>query len=250
LLTYRDAAIAARSAIRFAREAARVEPAAWNRLLLQLPLPPPGCTLDSMIAPEGEAWWPGGVTQRHRVGLRPMVDELLRGYEVAFRGTIDVGQMGVWSLGSDLTAVGFVADLSFRPFVRLVRGEFGPAPTRDDHTLLLLNPRLTSPKNIGQPWERALRREAKEVLDEGGWRWIYAVKTFAQSDGRCAGVMTATCTVDEGKEECNQISAFTIPDGRLVMSDYCYARTVESAFDQQSIIQGRTALLQDAKQAQ
>ena len=164
--------------------------------MIELPLPPPGCALDDRIRPDSDAVWPGGVTQRHRVAMRPLVDGLLSGYDPKYLGTIDVGQMGVWSL-ADLTAVGFVADLSFAPFAKLARGEFGEAPLRDDHTLLLLNPRLTTAANIGQPWERALRREARALVDEGGWRWIYAARPLGQPDGSLLGTVVSSCVPGE-----------------------------------------------------
>ena len=162
--------------------------------MVELPLLPPGGALTNRIRPDSDALWPGGVTQRHRVAMRPLAEELLASFGATFLGTIDVGQMGVWSAPSaELTAVGFVADLSFSAFARLARGEYGGAPTRARHTLLLLNPRLSAAANIGQPWERALRREAAALVDEGGWRWVYAARALAQPDGSHLGTLVSTC---------------------------------------------------------
>ena len=110
-----------------------------------------------LLPGEGANTWPGGAAQSHRLGLQPLAEPLLRGYEPRFLGMIDVG-MGVWSLaGGNVTCVSNVADLSFASFARLCDGEFGAAPTRSDHSLLLLNPRLTSSRAIGQPWQRVRR---------------------------------------------------------------------------------------------
>ena len=193
--SYTDTLQGARSALRYARDAARSGDG-WNRLMIELPLPPPGCALGDLLRPDSDAVWPGGVTQRHRVAMRPLVDELLSGYDPAYLGTIDVGQMGVWSI-ADLTAVSFVADLSFAPFAKLARGGFGDAPTRDGHTLLLLNPRLTTAANVGQPWERSLRREAQALVDDGGWRWIYAARPLGQPDGSLLGTVVSSCVPSE-----------------------------------------------------
>jgi hypothetical protein len=200
-LTYADALQGARVALRHARTAAKAGEDGWTRLMVELPLLPPGGSLSDRLRPDSDALWPGGVTQRHRVAMRPLAEELLSGYGATFQGTIDVGQMGVWSSQSaSLTAVGFVADLSFLPFAKLARGEYGSAPTRPGHTLLLLNPRLTTAANIGQPWERGLRREARALLDEGGWRYIYAARALAQPDGTHIGTLVSTCTDAAGEQ--------------------------------------------------
>ena len=89
--SYADALQGARSALRYARDAAR-SGGGWNRLMIELPLPPPGCALDDRIRPDSDAVWPGGVTQRHRVAMRPLVDGLLSGYDPKYLGTIDVAK--------------------------------------------------------------------------------------------------------------------------------------------------------------
>ena len=229
MLSYSDALTGARAALRCARDAARRGEPSWDRLLLELPLVPPTCTLDSTLQVGGEATWPGGVTQRHRIALRPMAEELFKGYDATYHGTIDVGQMGVWSM-TDLTAVGFVADLSFKPFLQLTQGGFGDAPTRPGHTLLLINPRLTRAANIGQLWEGALRRDAEQILGEG-WRWIYAARPLALADGSCGGAVVTTCVGEDcgGDRTCTECIALSPP--RLLSAASSPARSIASPFD-------------------
>ena len=74
--TYADALQGARAALRFARDA-RDGGDGWNRLMIELPLPPPGATLDDALRPDGDAVWPGGVTQRHRTAMRPLAEMAL-----------------------------------------------------------------------------------------------------------------------------------------------------------------------------
>ena len=176
--TYLDAADAARGALRIARESGH------RRLKIELPVLQPECTVESVLLPgSGANTWPGGAAQSHKSGLQPVVTPLLQGYEPNFLGMIDVG-MGVWSLANgDVTAVSNVADLSFDTFAKLCDGEFGAAPTRADHTLLLLNPRLTTSKAIGQPWQRELRQKAVAYVDETDWLWAYRCKPIAARGG-------------------------------------------------------------------
>ena len=124
-----------------------------------------------------------------RRGTKPQIwpsagrDAVAARLEPNFLGMIDVG-MGVWSLANgDVTAVSNVADLSFDTFAKLCDGEFGAAPTRADHTLLLLNPRLTTSKAIGQPWQRELRQKAVAYVDETDWLWAYRCKPIAARGG-------------------------------------------------------------------
>lgn len=251
-VTYADALEGARGAFRRARSALRDDESSggWDRLLVELPLPPPGCDLQSALRPESDGSWPGGVTQRHRTALRPLADELFRGYEHEYLGTIDVGQMGVWSL-SGLTAVGFVADLSFRPFAKLARGGYGDAPTRAGHALLLLNPRLTTADNIGQPWEGTLRREARALVDRAGWRWIYSARPLARADGSLAGTVVATCVDgaglggaeggDDDSRASNAVCTCT-PEGRVLSTGRCASGDVRSAFASEWLARARAEL--------
>ena len=186
--TYADAVDGARAALRLARTAGA------RRIKVGLPVLPPGCTLDEVLRPaDGANMWPGGGAQSHRLGLQPVVAPFLRGYDPTFLGMADVG-MGVWRLcGGDMTCVSNVADVSFDTFARLCDGDFGAGPTRDEHTLLLLNPRLTSSRAVGQPWQRALREKAVRLVDQGGWRWAYRCRPVAARGGVSSqGVLVAS----------------------------------------------------------
>jgi hypothetical protein len=186
--TYLDAVDGARSALRLARELGH------TRLQIQLPVLPPDTDVEDELRPgEGANAWPGGPAQSHRLGVQPMATPLLRGYEPAFVGMLDVG-MGVWSLArGEATCVSNVADLSFEQFAALCDGAYGDAPTRPGHTLLLLNPRLTSSARIGQPWQRGLRRRAAVLVDETPWVWAYRCRPLAAAGGvRTDGVVVAS----------------------------------------------------------
>ena len=185
--TYLDAVDGARAGIRTARNSGH------RRIKLTLPVLPPGRTVDESLLPDGAALWPGGGAQSHRQGLQPLIQPLLSGYEPTFHGMIDVG-MGVWSFaGGGVTAVSNVADLSFDTFAKLCDGGFGEAPTRPDHTLLLINPRLSSSAAIGQPWQRDLRRRASELIDDASWVWAYRCRPIAAPDGvSCLGVAVSS----------------------------------------------------------
>ena len=190
--TYADAVDGARAALRVARDAGRL------RLKITLPVLPPSCAVDDLLrGGDGANAWPGGGAQSHREGLQPLVMPLLQGYDPSFLGMIDVG-MGVWSLaGGKVTAVSNVADLSFDTFAKLCDGEFGAAPTRADHTLLLINPRLTSSRAIGQPWQRDLRRKARALVDDGGWLWAYRCRTVGRTmTGASQGVVVSSELAD------------------------------------------------------
>jgi len=153
----------------------------------------------------------------------------------------------------DTTAVGFVADLSFSPFRDLARGRFGEGPTRDDHTLLLLNPRLTTAANIGQPWDRRLRRDAREIVDETDWRWIYGARALASPDGSCAGTIVATCADSlrdgDGDGSCSTCTCTAAPDGRVLRTTYApiSAQVTNGPFDRSVIAQARSDLAEDGK---
>lgn len=177
---YLDAVDGARTCLRAAREMG------MQRLKIQLPILPPETSLEDALKADGAAFWPGGVAQSHRKGLQPLMTELTRGYDAEFCGMIDSPSrsLGVWRLaGGSITAVSNVADLSFETFASLCDGEFGSAPTRSDHTLLLINPRLTNSRAIGQPWQRSLRRRAVELIDDAGWVWAYRCRPVPAPDG-------------------------------------------------------------------
>ena len=45
----------------------------------------------------------------------------------------------------------------------------------------------------------ALRREAAALVDEGGWRWVYAARALAQPDGSHLGTLVSTCAHAAGE---------------------------------------------------
>lgn len=157
--------------------------AQWRRIAIELPYLPPGSDLSAALQPEDYARWPGGLQQRQRAGLLPMVEAMLEGYAPTFLGLLDVG-MGVWSFADGrCTAVSHVSDLSFAAFDRLCSGDYGARPTRADHTLLLINPRFSCAANVGQPWDRRLRLRAKGLLDDAGWRMAFSAMPLGDGGG-------------------------------------------------------------------
>ena len=208
--TYLDAAEEARGALRVGRTLGN------HRLRIELPVLQPESTVESTLLPgSGANTWPGGAAQSHRLGLQPVVAPLFDGYSPTFLGMIDVG-MGVWSLSNgDVTAVSNVADLSFDTYARLCDGEFGAAPTRDEHTILLLNPRLTSSKGIGQPWERELRKKAVAYVDEAGWQWAYRCRPIAARGGLASEGVVVSSELDGLRGS----AVFTMSGERVAESD-------------------------------
>lgn len=175
--SYACVALTARAMLRQARDAE------WRRIAIEMPYLPPGFDLSAPLQPEDYSRWPGGLQQRQRVGLVPMVDAMLEGYDPEFLGLIDVG-MGVWSFANGrCTAVSHVSDLTFSQFDRLCSGFYGSRPTRPDHTLLLVNPRFSCAANVGQPWDRQLRKRATKLLDEGGWRMAFLAMPLGDGGG-------------------------------------------------------------------
>ena len=189
--TFADCIDGARAALRHAREQE------WRLVSIELPYLPPNVAISDRLQPQPP--WPGGVAQQHRNGLRPVADELLLGYDAEFAGLIEIGT-GVWRCGPSMTAVSHVSWANFRAYAKLRNGEFGEAPTRSDHTILLLNPssRL-SVANIGQPWDVDLRREAARLLEPPPIL-LYAARVKADAAGRAVAVtLSSDCW---GESEC------------------------------------------------
>lgn len=208
--TYGDAVAGGRAALRHAREQQQ-EAEGWKRLAIELPyLPPRGSRggdddVDGeIVRPFDYGDWPGGLSQMHREGLRPLVDELFVGWEAEFSGLIDVG-MGVWKLaGGKATAISHVGDSSVSKFLDLCDGEFGDGPTRDDHTLILLNPTFSAASAVGQPWSRKLRREAAARLETAEWQWIYrAIPRPDDSAPRTVWSLSSARVEYEGSGACD-----------------------------------------------
>lgn len=160
-----------------------------RRLVVELPLPAPSRPLTECVRTPDDALFPGGMQQKFRDGMRPLVETLLDGVAVegdapAFLGLLESESdgLGVWSCQA-FTLVTAVGDQTFRPFKRLMAGEFGKRVLDDSHCVVLVNPYYTRAANVGQLWEVGLRREAESLLDNGGWRTAYALRPVRAEGG-------------------------------------------------------------------
>lgn len=70
----------------------------------------------------------------------------------------------------------FVGNPTFHAFARLMAGDYGSRPLDPEHTMVLVNPYFTAPRDIGQPWDRRLREEADAIINGRQWDWIYCVR--------------------------------------------------------------------------
>uniref|UniRef100_A0A061RCY4 DUF1995 domain-containing protein n=1 Tax=Tetraselmis sp. GSL018 TaxID=582737 RepID=A0A061RCY4_9CHLO len=197
--SYRDAIAQARQALRRKREIDGQGPVQTGadklsteslrfprRLEMILPIPAPSLSLDDVIEPSLESDWPGGLQQRHRY-LRPVVDSLLEGYGAEFVGLLedDADGLGVWRSKADITVVSQVVNATVPSLLKLCRGDYGSRVLEPGHTLLAVNPAWTEGADVGQLWERALKREAAALIDEG-WETVYCyelVRTARGVDG-------------------------------------------------------------------
>lgn len=188
----------ARAALRRFREdqARRVEGGPW-RLLLDVPLPvaagisASGLPLEQApFSVNDEGDWPGGAAQRFRA-LRQVVEPLLDGYGASFLGMLESPSdgLGVWR-APGLVVAGVVTNATFPAFARLADGDYGDAPGRPDEALLVAA-EWTRARDIGQPWDWALRERSRELLDGGGWRPLYTARMVRTGRGRAYGCLTA-----------------------------------------------------------
>eukprot|EP00793_Prasinoderma_coloniale_P001071 PRCOL_00006062-RA len=184
-VTYRAACAQARRALLGALGGSA--PAQGVRLTVELPLPAPGRALTECVRPADDALFPGGMRQRFRDSLRPMVDEMLDGMPGAprFVGCLEdaADGIGVWSC-EDYTVVTYVGDQTFAPFRALMNGQYGERPTRANHAIILVNPYWSEAANVGQPWQFELREDARRLMAPStDWRACYALRPV-RAEGR------------------------------------------------------------------
>jgi len=157
------------------------------RVRVELPLPCPsrrGEEGEDALTVRDEGYWPGGVMQKFRA-QRPLVEAMLEGYGPDFLGVVEEEPdgVGVWRCGPDLTCVCNVNDLTFNGFARLCRGDYGARPTEEGHTILAVNCSWTAGANIGQLWDRDLKRRARAIIDDSAWEWVYFARALRTSRG-------------------------------------------------------------------
>ena len=88
-----------------------------------------------------------------------------------------------------------MVNATFPSFMKLCRGDLGGSVTQPGHTLLAVNCYWTVADDIGQLWERGLKREAAGVLSQG-WECIYCVEPLRTSRGKNGTLFRHdTCTI-------------------------------------------------------
>jgi hypothetical protein len=138
--------------------------------------------------------WSGGMAQRFRVTKGLIDDYVLDGYENDYLGLLDrdADGMGVWRVGGgdsgghDCTLLTHAADTTGEFLIKLLEGEYGSAVAKDAHLIVVVNAFWTgSGENVGQPWEFALRKKAREVLNttNGGWEKVYCARRVRSAAG-------------------------------------------------------------------
>jgi len=136
--------------------------------------------------------WPGGYAQKFRA-LKPMVDEILAGYDAEYLGMLESPAEGIgcWTT-SDTTVVTLVGNATFPAFAKLCEGGYGSKPLEPSHTIIVVNPEWTSSKDIGQPWDRKLKRVAKQLLDDAEWSTLYSCDMVRTSRGGRYGMVVGS----------------------------------------------------------
>ena len=175
--TCSGAASEARAVIRLLREAAARNDPCPRRVRVELPLPLADLDSDALAFAglHGQASdWSGGIDQRFRV-TKGLIDAfVLDGYENEYLGLLDrdADGMGVWKIGGsnsggahDATLVTHPSDTTAGFFLKLLDGAYGARVAECDHLVIVVNAFWSgSGERVGQPWEFALRRRAREVL--------------------------------------------------------------------------------------
>ncbi|KAF5832662.1 hypothetical protein DUNSADRAFT_11406 [Dunaliella salina] len=127
-----------------------------------------GSEAEDLILANDESDWPGGMQQRFRA-LRPQVDLLIEGYPNSkFLGLLEADEdgVGLWTCGADMTLCGQVTNPTFPTLVKLLDGGYGSRVLAPGHTIIAINPSWGSSREIGQIWERSLKKRAAEIMGE------------------------------------------------------------------------------------
>ena len=202
--TCSGAASEARAVIRLLREAAARNEPCPRRVRVELPLPLADLDSDALAFAglHGQASdWSGGIDQRFRV-TKGLIDAfVLDGYENEYLGLLDrdADGMGVWKIGGsnsggahDATLVTHPSDTTAGFFLKLLDGAYGARVAECDHLINVVNAFWSgSGERVGQPWEFALRRRAREVLsvkpDEktgrNNWEKVYCARRCRSAAG-------------------------------------------------------------------
>lgn len=202
--TCSGAASEARAVIRLLREAAARNEPCPRRVRVELPLPLADLDSDALAFAglHGQASdWSGGIDQRFRV-TKGLIDAfVLDGYENEYLGLLDrdADGMGVWKIGGsnsggahDATLVTHPSDTTAGFFLKLLDGAYGARVAECDHLVIVVNAFWSgSGERVGQPWEFALRRRAREVLsvkpDEktgrNNWEKVYCARRCRSAAG-------------------------------------------------------------------
>ena len=125
---------------------------------------------------------------------------MLDGYENEYLGLLDrdADGMGVWKIGGSMPARNTTprgphpADTTAGFFLKLLDGDYGARVAEKEHLIIVVNAFWSgSGEKVGQPWELALRRRARDVLDVRrrcrGIRCTHTHKKLGKSRGH-AGV--------------------------------------------------------------
>ena len=195
--TCSDAVAEARGALRRFRDASRQSPPTTPtlqplsppyRLTLHLPLPSPSYPKgdNDLIREFDESEWPGGIQQKFRA-LRPLIESLVDGFgSPQFVGMLEspADGIGVWTLfNGGATLATLVTNATFSPFARLCSGDFGARVLEDRHVLLVVNPSWTASKDIGQFWDKELKRKAAQIIDDTEWTALHHFEDVRTAKG-------------------------------------------------------------------
>jgi len=158
-----------------------------NRLTVQLPVPSPNYKNDDLFRSFDEGEWPGGIQQRFRA-LRPLVENFIDSFgSTSFVGMLEspADGIGVWTaFNGTATIVTLVNNATFAPFVRLCQGDFGDKVLDSEHVLIAINPNWTQSRDIGQLWDRELKKKAAELIDDSNsWLALYHLEDLRTAAG-------------------------------------------------------------------
>jgi hypothetical protein len=192
--TCSEAAIEARNVLRKLREEEQ-QPSksiirTTKRLRVELPLPREDKGDDIVwLGLHGQASdWSGGMSERF-AKTKVVVETMLSGYEYKYLGLLDKDAegMGLWTATEDMSVVTMPSDTTMQFFVNLLKGAYGARVMDErEHFLLVVNGFWSgSGEKCGQPWQFAMRREAKELLSTEGKRWekVYSCRRARSAAG-------------------------------------------------------------------
>lgn len=114
-----------------------------------------------------------------------LLDPLNR-YSPTFVGLVETPEdgVGVWTFGGgDATCIANANAQTFQGFARVCEGDFGAAVLQSGHTIVAVNCAFGPAKDIGQLWDRKLKRRAKALVEDCAWTPLFVCRPIRSPSG-------------------------------------------------------------------